>query len=531
MLIKSQDILLSLLQTTCPLCSGELEVGSDFLRCKLCEFQFTLRGDKELEPIYRKAGSLFSESLYSESFMLFIEGLKKHCGELTEENRKLCLNSAYNAATCSWFLLEKKEELKWLFYSLHLLLWCVKNGDQGEDIARLGSNLLSYKETLEMKGKMPRGEEEGFAELEKEVKEREKRKEEEEHRKEVEEVLDETVVEIGRDDKGKGEVNCDSPREPLIEYDGEGRITDITMGCSSINFSFMGGNKAVKEELFTSIILGYKNPDLLKKYNLSVKSNVLLYGPPGNGKTTYMKALAGEAKIPYLVILPSTVLDMYIGNSEKNLNKVFSFAKEHSPFLLAFDEIDSIAFNRGARPDDARGSVVNQLLYEVSSVPEDSKLYIIAATNYPWNLDTALLRSGRLDKWVFVPHPNREEREEIFSLYLKNVSGKDIDAEKLAEMTEWASAAEIKSVVKDTLVRKVKEEIAKGKESPLTQLDFERTLKERTNLGVVTKAWYVEAIGKLSQNSNLMLDQDVVSYLNEIKEKLRGGKDRERRYM
>ena len=212
----------------------------------------------------------------------------------------------------------------------------------------------------------------------------------------------------------------------------------------------IGGYEDVKKELKNAILLPLSNPELRYLYNLKPARGILLFGPPGTGKTLLINALAKEISYNILYVKVSELLSSYFGETERNINKLFKLARQRAPIILFFDEIDIIARKRD-RSDDPSARALTTLLQELDGIKDEKPIIFIAATNVPHLLDPALLRPGRIDKIIYMRPPNKEERKQIFKIYISKYPNKDIDYDKLAELTERYSGADIANVVKEAV--------------------------------------------------------------------------------
>jgi SpoVK/Ycf46/Vps4 family AAA+-type ATPase len=187
-----------------------------------------------------------------------------------------------------------------------------------------------------------------------------------------------------------------------------------------------------------------RNPELSRLYGKSLRGGLLLYGPPGCGKTFLARALAGELGAHFLAVSLADVLDMYIGQSERNLKDLFELARRSAPCVLFLDEVDAIGQKRSNLRNSSMRTTVNQLLLELDSVNgENEGVFVLAATNHPWDVDAALRRPGRLDRTVLVLPPDREAREAVFRHHLKDRPVERIDVRALARATDGFSGADI----------------------------------------------------------------------------------------
>ena len=206
------------------------------------------------------------------------------------------------------------------------------------------------------------------------------------------------------------------------EGGGEGKGADIKMlQKPNMTFVDVAGMKKMKEEIREAVVYPMMNPDLARKYGKLGGGGILMYGPPGCGKTFIVKAAAGECSSGFINAKLSDLLDMYVGNTEKNIHKVFELARKNPPCMLFFDEVDAI----GGRRDQQEGQqymkmAVNQMLYEMDGVEANNQnVLIIAATNAPWDVDPALRRSGRFSKTIYIPEPDYDSRVAILKLHSK----------------------------------------------------------------------------------------------------------------
>ncbi len=222
----------------------------------------------------------------------------------------------------------------------------------------------------------------------------------------------------------------------------------------------LGGYSDVKKELRDSIMLPLQNKGLAMAYNLKVPSGILLFGPPGTGKTMLMRGLANDLDYSFYPVKTPEILSMWVGESEKNVAEVFERARATAPSILFFDEIDALGKKRElAGNDSVTPRVLNTMLQEMDGVKKtDKQVIVVGATNIPDQLDTALMRPGRFDKIIYMHLPDKEARAEIFRVALKGLPlSKDIDYTELAKKSRRFSGADIVQVVKIAL-RKAAEE-------------------------------------------------------------------------
>lgn len=277
-------------------------------------------------------------------------------------------------------------------------------------------------------------------------------------------------------------------------------------------FADVGGMEKVKDEIRLKIIHPLSNPELYRAYGKQIGGGILLYGPPGCGKTHLARATAGEVKAFFLSVGIHDVLNMYLGQSESNLHDLFELARGNTPCVLFFDEVDALAMNRADMRQSAGRQVINQFLSELDGVGAANEgILVLAATNAPWHLDTAFRRPGRFDRVLFVPPPDLEAREAIFAIALKGKPiESDLDYPKLAKATDQYSGADIKAVVDAAVETKLREALKSGRPSPLSTKDLLAAAKV---VKPTTREWFSTARNyALYSNQGGMYD-DILAYL------------------
>jgi transitional endoplasmic reticulum ATPase len=279
----------------------------------------------------------------------------------------------------------------------------------------------------------------------------------------------------------------------------------------SINFDDVGGMKSVKEEISLKIIQPLLYPDLYKAYGKKIGGGILLYGPPGCGKTHLARATAGQINASFMSIGIHDVLDMWSGNSEKRLHEIFDLARRQTPCVLFFDEIDALGASRSDMRHSATKMLINQFLTELDGISASNDgVLILGATNAPWHLDTAFRRPGRFDRIIFVQPPDQESRESIFKITLKDKPTQQIDYPNLAKITSDFSGADIKAVVDITIEDKLRQSFQQGKPEPIFTKDLQAAVKK---VKPSTKEWFNTARNYALYANDSGLYDEILEYL------------------
>jgi len=256
-------------------------------------------------------------------------------------------------------------------------------------------------------------------------------------------------------------------------------------------FKDVGGMETVKEEIRLKIIYPLEHAEMYAAYGKKVGGGILMYGPPGCGKTHLARATAGEIKANFLNIGISDVLDMWIGNSERNLHDLFESARRNKPCVLFFDEVDALGSRRSDMQKSGGRHLINQFLSELDGVESNNDgLLVLAATNAPWHMDPAFRRPGRFDRILFIPPPDKEARAEILRLECRKKPVADLDYDYLAKLSEGYSGADIKAVVDLAVESKLQEAMKAGELKPLATKDLKAAIKKHRP---TIKEWFSTA--------------------------------------
>lgn len=291
-------------------------------------------------------------------------------------------------------------------------------------------------------------------------------------------------------------------------------ISDLMgfMSKPDVNFSHVGGMDVVKKEIEMKIIFPLKHPEMYKAYGKKTGGGILLYGPPGCGKTFIAKATAGEVNAQFISVGLNEILDMWIGNSEKNLHEVFERARAYAPCVLFFDEIDALGASRSDMRQSAGRHLINQFLLELDGVESNNDgVLVLGATNSPWHLDPAFRRPGRFDRIIFVPPPDDAARESIFKLKLENKPLDQIDYSKIIKLTKEYSGADIEAIIDIAIESKLHESMKIGIPQPIQTKDILNAINKHF---ASTKEWFTQTRNFALYANESGLYDDILKYLN-----------------
>ncbi len=270
----------------------------------------------------------------------------------------------------------------------------------------------------------------------------------------------------------------------------EGQLQQKKWFRSDLNFKDVVGNEKQKKLIYENVILAIKKPELLRAYGKKLGLGVLFYGPPGGGKTYLVKAIAGETNSNVLIAQINEIVDMYAGNTEKNMHAIFEQARKNTPAIMFFDEVDAMGGKRegGGESMNYMRMAVNQFLQEMDGVEKNPEgIFVLGATNQPWDMDPALKRSGRFGEQIYFPPPDYKTRKGAFIYNTRKMPLARLDYGRLSRATMGFSQADIAEICdKAALIPAVEEDMT-GKKRQVKMRDFLRMIKQH---GGSLDEWY-----------------------------------------
>jgi AAA+ superfamily predicted ATPase len=277
----------------------------------------------------------------------------------------------------------------------------------------------------------------------------------------------------------EGDAAGPGTREAADAYDAE---------HSGVRLADVAGMTQVKERLEAAFLAPMRNPELRRLYGKSLRGGLLLYGPPGCGKTFIARAVAGELGARFMTVSFADIIDMFVGQSERNIHELFETARRNAPCVLFLDEVDAIGQKRSQLRNTPMRSAVNQLLLELDDLDGSNEgVFLLAATNHPWDVDSALRRPGRFDRTLLVLPPDSAAREAVFRYHLRERPVAGVDLGRLAKLTDSYSGADIAHICETASERALMDSIRRGEPRMIGQDDLEAAIAEvKPSLG----AWF-----------------------------------------
>ncbi len=284
----------------------------------------------------------------------------------------------------------------------------------------------------------------------------------------------------------KTKIGADGGSETIME---EGQIKRVGWFTSDQTFKDVVGMEKQKELIHDNIILALTKPELLRAYGKKLGLGVIFYGPPGNGKTFLVRAIAGETKCKFIIMHINEIMDMYAGNTEKNLHAVFEQARKNTPCIVFVDEVDALGTKREGEQQSNMRMAVNQFLQELDGVEKNPEgIFVIGATNQPWDMDPALKRPGRFGESMYIPAPNYKTRKAAFAYNVRKMPLEgSINYGRLARASWGFSQADIADICDKTALKVAAEADRTGKRRKITMGDFVQMIKSQ---GTSLDEWY-----------------------------------------
>jgi AAA+ superfamily predicted ATPase len=248
---------------------------------------------------------------------------------------------------------------------------------------------------------------------------------------------------------------------------------------AGLRLADVAGMAEVKQRLEAAFLAPMRNPELRRLYGKSLRGGLLLYGPPGCGKTFIARAVAGELGAGFMSVSFADVIDMFVGQSERNIHELFSIARRNAPCVLFVDEVDALGQKRSQLRHTPMRSAVNQLLLELDDVAGSNEgVFLLAATNHPWDVDSALRRPGRFDRTLLVLPPDQPAREAVFAYHLRERPVAGVDLARLAHLTDGYSGADIAHICETAAEHALIDSAQRGTPRMIGQPDLETAISE-----------------------------------------------------
>ncbi len=277
-------------------------------------------------------------------------------------------------------------------------------------------------------------------------------------------------------------------------------MREVYIEVTTVHWEDAGGLDDVKQRLIEAVEWPIKSPEIFTKLGIRPPKGILLYGPPGCGKTLLARAVATESEANFISIKGPEVFSKWVGESEKAIREVFRKARMAAPAVVFLDEIDSLTPRRGMGMSDSGVSerVISQLLTEMDGIVTLQDIVVIAATNRPDMVDPAVLRPGRFDRLIYVPEPDEKSRLQILKIYTKGMPiCKDVDLTQLTTATKYYSGADIESLCREAAMHALRKNISS---TEVTMKDFQDALKEMgPSISPDMEKWYKSFMQQIRQ--------------------------------
>ncbi len=297
---------------------------------------------------------------------------------------------------------------------------------------------------------------------------------------------------------------------------GGGQVVPLqAVSAERVRFSSIVGMAELKKTIRLQIIEPFLNPGLFARFKKRAGGGILLYGPPGCGKTMLARAIANECNTSFVAVGISDVLNLWLGESERNLAGMFEKARSQKPCVLFFDELDALAFSRSKASSSTTRTLVNEFLSQLDGLGRDNDaVLVLAATNMPWDVDPAMKRPGRFSRQIFVPPPDAEARAEMLALKLTGVPHEIENFASLSAVLEHYSGADIDGLIELAKERALADSLESGRERPLSNEDLSSAASAMTPS---TLDWLRTIRNLVKYGGSDPSYRDVESYLKRVK--------------
>lgn len=293
-------------------------------------------------------------------------------------------------------------------------------------------------------------------------------------------------------------------------------IAEFADDSEKITFKDVVGLDAVKNQIHLRVLAPLQKKDIFKAFRKSGGGGILLYGPPGCGKTFVARATAGELGARFMVVSIHDIVDKYWGESEKNIHHLFEEARKHAPTVVFFDEFDALGASRGRSDSQFWVTLIDQLLQEMDGISgRNNDVLVFAATNLPWNVDAAFRRPGRFDRLLFVPPPDESARAEILRRHIMDLpGGPDIPVGPIAKNSGLFSGADLKSLCERASEHALTRSLQSSSVHPVTLQDFTNELQSMRNS---THEWFATARNYVRYANEGGQYDELAKYLRHVK--------------